>query len=685
MYLENGTEVSGRYVIQGKLGIGGMAVVYKARDTKLDRLVTLKVMRDEYMSDEEFLARFQIEARAAAGLSHTNIVNVYDVGQDNGVNYIVMEYIDGVTLKELIKRKAPFQNDETLGVAIQIASALSNSHAHGVIHRDIKPQNILVTGQGVIKVTDFGIARAAGSATKTTAGNTMGSVHYISPEQARGVYVDNKTDIYSLGIVMFEMATGQLPFDGESSVAVALKQIEEPLPSIKELNPNVSESLNRIIQKATSKNTSRRYQTIDDMLVDLKRGLSDDSGDFVEFSDDASSDTIRMTPEEVAEINTRQDDAQHQKHKRTFDPDEDYDDDDDMDYDEEKRLEKKIVTAAVITGMAIILIISAVWLHFFLKNKPKAITVPDVTGITFDAAQTKLQALGLLLLNTGDQPSDDVASGLIISQNEPVGVTMHTGDVVHVTVSSGPQMATVPNVVDELWNQAVTDIESASLKAAEKTEFSDTVPINVVISQDPAADSQVLPYTVVNITYSLGPEPKTITMPDVTGDTEADAINALQSAGLVVARSSKQYSATVPVGHVISQSIDPDTEINKGTEVSYVLSQGPPPATATPTPTPSPTPAPTPTVTPTPEPVKTAKTLIVKSSGIQLTFPAHIRINEVTTGGTGVTIFDQSVNSLPFTIQVSGTGYVEYHVNLVNPDGSETLLAIEPMNFDTDQ
>ncbi|MDR2650074.1 MAG: protein kinase, partial [Clostridiales bacterium] len=215
MILETGMVVSGRYIVQNKIGAGGMAVVYKAKDKKLDRAVTLKVMREEYMSDEEFIARFQVEARAAAGLSNANIVNVYDVGQEQDIHYIVMEYIDGVTLKELIQSKAPFRNDEILGVAIQIASALADAHANGVIHRDIKPQNILVTSQGVVKVTDFGIAKAAGASTMTTGSNTMGSVHYFSPEQARGVYVDNKSDLYSLGIVMYEMATGQVPFEGE--------------------------------------------------------------------------------------------------------------------------------------------------------------------------------------------------------------------------------------------------------------------------------------------------------------------------------------------------------------------------------------------------------------------------------------------------------------------------------------
>ncbi|MDR2904168.1 MAG: protein kinase, partial [Clostridiales bacterium] len=237
MVLTSGQLISNRYEIIEKIGSGGMSIVYRAKDTKLDRFVTFKVLRHEHITDEEFSERFKIEARAVARLSHPNIVNVYDVGNEDDVNYIIMEYIEGLTLKELITKKAPFSNDEILGVAIQINDALAHAHANGIVHRDIKPQNILVTNKGTIKVTDFGIALTVNSNTISVGNNTLGSVHYISPEQARGGFIDAKSDLYSLGIVMYEMATGELPFDGESSVAVALMQINEPMPDLTEINP----------------------------------------------------------------------------------------------------------------------------------------------------------------------------------------------------------------------------------------------------------------------------------------------------------------------------------------------------------------------------------------------------------------------------------------------------------------
>lgn len=275
MLFNTGTVLGGRYEIIEKIGSGGMAVVYRGRDKKLERYVTIKVLREEYIDDEEFIERFRSEACSAARLSHPNIVRVYDVGEDHGINYIVMEYIHGDTLKTAIKKKAPFDSRSTINVAIQIASALSQAHKAHIVHRDIKPQNILVGTDGVVKVTDFGIARAARVTTMTTTANAAGSVHYFSPEQARGGYVDEKSDIYSLGITMFEMITGELPFRGNNSVAIALKHINEELPDIKQYNPKCSKSLEGIIRKATMKKADERYASIDLLLADLMRARTE--------------------------------------------------------------------------------------------------------------------------------------------------------------------------------------------------------------------------------------------------------------------------------------------------------------------------------------------------------------------------------------------------------------------------
>lgn len=281
MILPDGKILSDRYEIIEKIGAGGMAIVYRAKDIKLERFVTVKVLREEFITDEEFRSRFKVEARSAASLSHQNIVNVYDVGNDGEIYYIVMEYIDGETLKKVIVDKAPFDTITTISVAIQIAAALSNAHKNHIIHRDIKPQNILLAKDGTIKVTDFGIARAATSATVTVTANALGSVHYFSPEQARGGYVDERSDIYSLGITMFEMVTGIVPYDGDTSVAIALKHLSEELPDMRQYNPGISKSLEGIIKKATRKKADERYASINYLLSDLKKALSDSTGSFI--------------------------------------------------------------------------------------------------------------------------------------------------------------------------------------------------------------------------------------------------------------------------------------------------------------------------------------------------------------------------------------------------------------------
>lgn len=392
MNIKQGTIISGRYTIIEKIGIGGMAVVYRAKDEKLDRFVTFKVLKEEYVADEDFIKRFNIEARAAARLSHPNIVNVHDVGNDGLVYYIVMEYIDGCTLKELINKKAPFEDVESLGVAIQIASALEHAHKNKIVHRDIKPQNILVTKDGTIKVTDFGIARAVTSATVTT--ESIGSVHYFSPEQARGGFVDNKSDIYSLGIVLYEMATGRLPFDGDSAVALAMKHINEPIPDMLAINPNISKSLEQIILKATQKSSSQRYQTIEEFNNDLKRALTNSNGDFIkEPADFANSPTVRITAEQLAEIRGYSSHEEPPYDEYTYEdsyeePTEDYYEPDEVPEEEyDKKKERKVVIAAIVTAVAIIALITSFGAYFLNKKVDTPMTAPMLEGKNWDEAK----------------------------------------------------------------------------------------------------------------------------------------------------------------------------------------------------------------------------------------------------------------------------------------------------------
>jgi len=662
MILEAGMVVSGRYVIQSKIGAGGMAVVYKARDKKLGRAVTLKVMREEFMTDEEFISRFEKEARAAAGLSNSNIVNVYDVGQEDDIHYIVMEYIDGVTLKELIQRKAPFRNDETLGVAIQIASALAEAHSNGVIHRDIKPQNILVTSHGVVKVTDFGIAKASGTSTMTTDSNTMGSVHYFSPEQARGVYVDNKSDIYSLGIVMYEMATGQMPFEGESPVAVAIKQMEQPLPNIRNLNPDISDSIVKIIKKAANKNTLNRYQTAEEFLADLKRALSDDSGDFVSSAKPEVSKKRVFSKDSYAETDDDSDAFGREMEDDTVN---------------EKLLERKIIIAGTITALAIIVVIMSLFLYIRNSDSPVEEIVPDIVGLTVEQAASVLGSLNMAP-NTLEYLYDPIVdAGLIIQQQPPAGETLriNSGDTapVHVSISRGAEPAErveVPNVVNRELAEAELMLRNSSLTVALQNDYSDVVPLNVVISQDPPAGAEVEVYTSVTIVRSLGPELRLVLVPDIVGTSEMEARRILEGNGLVVDLSTRAHSDAIPAGNIVSQSIAAGTEVETGTRISYVISDGPL-ATPTPTPTPipefTPTPIPTPIITP-----ALVQGLLSVSLPEHVELPIHIRINRID-GITGELIYDDMVFNEHFILEVYGTGTQTFQIYEVTEVGSSLL------------
>ncbi|MDR0999756.1 MAG: PASTA domain-containing protein [Clostridiales bacterium] len=635
MIFETGMVINNRYTILGRLGMGGMAVVYKARDEKLARMVTLKVMREEFNNDEEFIKRFQVEARAAAGLSNPNIVNVYDVGMDMGVNYIVMEFIDGVTLKDLIKRRAPFLTEEIAGVAVQIASALQEAHAHGVVHRDIKPQNIMVTTQNSsIKVTDFGIAKATGSGTLTTSSSTMGSVHYFSPEQARGGYVDNKSDIYSLGIVMYEMATGLLPFDGDNPVSVAMKQINEPLPDIRRINPNIPQRLARIIQKAAHKNTAMRYQSAVELIEDIRR----------------MNDPEPPQKEETS------------KSKRNDNSDDKY----------EKQLEKRIVKAAIVTGCVIIFLISFVYAAVQIGKRPKDVTVPNFVNRTLEEIGPELEELKLTPLIT-EIEDDYVEKGKIVRQDEEEGVALKEGDAVHLYVSLGTSKIKVPDLKKQTINDAENLLKEASLLAEATQEFSDAIPINVIISQDPESDTFVEPYTVVKLVYSMGPEPKLITVPKVVGMTEAEAIEILQGLGLVVGRKESVNSNTTPEGSIISQSIKEGNEVEAGTQVTFAVSLGPAPEVIS---TPTPIPTPTPTV---------RKTTLVVSTPLpdDTVLPVRLRVLKVVDSGSEAeVVFENTVYELPLAINVSGTGFVDYYVYLLNDDGTTELLALQQVDFD---
>ncbi len=582
MKLKPGTLVNDRYNIIEQIGCGGMANVYRARDQKLDRDVTFKVLKEEHLDDNEFIKRFNVEARAAASLSHQNIVSVYDVGNEGDIYFIVMEFIDGCTLKELINQKAPFGNKEVISISLQVAAALNHAHSNGIVHRDIKPQNILVSkagkNAGSVKVTDFGIARAASSTTST--GEAMGSVQYFSPEQAQGGFVDAKSDIYSLGIMMFEMLTGTLPFDGDSPVALAMKHIKEPLPDIAKLNPNASQSLIKIIDKATQKRPYARYQTAEQLAADLRAALNDDSGSFVnnkaKVQADNDGNTIKMSSEELKKI--RSGAEEQKKTVPILGENEDIYNDIDADYNPrddgyDKNKERKVVVAAVITSVVLIAIMTVVGAFVVDSiNNPKD-KVPDFVGLTAEDAEKLAEEYSISIIEEL-QHSEDVQNGYVISQSTQKNTKIPRGERVTLVISLGSDMVEVPDLKELSEEDAKLSLEQRGLGLGEiKREPSDTVIIGAVIKQSIGDGTRVAPGTVVDIYVSTGPEAGTVIVPDVKNVDKEKAIEMLEQEKLEV-KIIEDYSETFEAGKVTSQGVNPGSSVPRGYIVTLTVSKG---------------------------------------------------------------------------------------------------------------
>lgn len=595
--------ISDRYQIIEQIGIGGMANVYCAQDIKLDRKVTFKVLKEEFV-DKEFIEKFSKEAMAAAKLSHTNIANVYDFGNDGNIYYIVMEYIDGYTLKDIIKIKAPFSNEEVLGISIQIANALSVAHNSGIIHRDIKPENILITKDGIAKVTDFGIARATTSNTVTI--DNMGSVHYFSPEQAKGGFIDSKTDIYSLGIVMFEMVTGKLPFDGEGVVQLAMKHINEPLPNMKEINPNVSESVEKIILKATNKSIVNRYRTAESLINDLKKALSDESGNFVTEEDFADSPTVIITPEEIEMINKlsniKYDDCYEsydESYENDYYEDEDYEDEfdkkgnakmkkpynesisEDFNQKREKDLDKKITIFAILTGLSIVVIISAFLIFWIISGKKSE--VPNFVGKTYEQAVEIAKQKEIYIRNVAEEYSDTILEGQIISQNVEKGQIIQKGETIDVVISLGTGKFELKDFVgldiSEVYR--IIENEKINLNFTEEYINDKTVERGKVIRQVPSGGSTVKMEDKVTLYVSKGKEDSFVIVPRLKNLSLDEAKQALNSVGLKLGNVSESESNAVEKDKIISQSSKQGSQLEEGDRVDVVISTGKPKETTT--------------------------------------------------------------------------------------------------------
>jgi eukaryotic-like serine/threonine-protein kinase len=558
-YFMEGQILGNRYEVIEKIGGGGMSIVYKAKCKLLNRFVAVKILRPEFTQDEEFVKRFRIEAQSAASLSHPNIVSIYDVGNDNGTYYIIMEYIDGITLKEYVDSKEELAWREAVNISIQIGSAIDHAHKNHIVHRDIKPHNIMLTKDGIAKVTDFGIARAVSSSTITMVGSTIGSVHYFSPEQARGGFVDEKSDLYSLGITLYEMVTGRLPFDGETPIAVALKHIQLDAKPPIELNSNIPKALNDIIMKAIKKEQNKRYQSANEILSDLNLVLKDPSSDFVIQSELEESPTRR--------IKTIGDEKNDKRDEYLIK-------DNDRDKDKKaKKVDKLTIILAIITGAVLIVFLSFLigkWaLTPFVPAENKSFVVDNYVGMNFDEVKKTMDDNAIQVVRN-DEFNKDVQPGIIISQSVDKGKTLKRDGYNNIEfgVSKGVEKVKIPDLKNQDHRQAEDTITAAGLTPNTIQENNDTIPQNRVIRTDPAVDEEVVKdkNTVVNIYVSIGPLIVTTKVPNLVGKTQQEALQLLSDAKLVIGKQTPEIGSDYTT-KVTAQNPLPNTDAKEGDAV----------------------------------------------------------------------------------------------------------------------
>ncbi len=569
-----GTKLGNRYELLEKVGEGGMATVYKAKCHYLNRFVAIKILKEQFCSDKEFVEKFKREATSVASLSDNNIVNIYDVGSENNIHYIVMEYVDGKTLKELIVEKGKIDPKETVRISKQIASALVCAHRNNIIHRDIKPHNILVTKEGIVKVTDFGIAKASNSATITNSSKVMGSAHYFSPEQAKGSFVDSRTDIYSLGIVMYEMLVGKVPFDGESPVSVAVKHIQNEVVAPKEIDDKIPESLNSLVLKCLEKNPVKRYQTIKNLEEDLAR-IENNENILNGSSNISENDVTRVM--DTAVINDKikemaQNDEYEDDDEEYEDDDEEYEDEEDEIEDKKKRSNKGKTNKKLILGIAmavLFLVVGSVSAYLaFNKSGGKKVEVPNVVGLTKEEAQKVLSEKKLKLV-VAQKVKNEKKEGTIIESYPKSGEKVAENSEVRVSISSG-NVVVVPNLKGMELEAAKKAIQDLKLKVGNvKYEFNDNVAAGKVISQTPDIDAELKEGEEISLVISNGPEIKYSTVPNLIGKSIDGAQNALANAGLSMGGSKAIITEDQSLdGQVASQSIGAGQSIKQGSSVS---------------------------------------------------------------------------------------------------------------------
>ena len=609
-----GMMIVDRYEILEKIGTGGMSDVYKSKDHKLNRYVAVKVLKQEFSENANFVSKFRVEAQAAAGLMHPNIVNVYDVGEENDVYFIVMELVEGITLKKYIERKARLSVKEAISIAIQVSMGIEAAHNNHIIHRDIKPQNIIISKEGKVKVTDFGIAKAATSNTITS--NVMGSVHYTSPEHARGGYSEEKSDIYSLGITMFEMLTGRVPFNGETTVAIAIKHIQEPLPSPREYVSEIPISVEQIVFKCCQKSPDRRYQTMGDLIVDLKQSLINPDEDFVKMvNPDEEASTRMITDKDMVQIKKQsikrdsmdealrlkkdvrrkyqEEDEEEEDEEDVIGDEEEEDVEDDID-DEEEEYDSKMERVTTVLAVVAALLIGCIVLFLVGKTlgilpfggeKEKTeesseeesgkVEMPKVVGRQIEEVKTELLGLGLMP-EIAYKETDEYEAGLVLECNIGIGQMVDSKTDITLTVSAGASGVEVPNVVGMSTAQGVSNLEQKGFVVNKTESYDAEVAKGDIISQSPEAGIKAPSGSAVTIRISQGAEDNKVRVPNLIGISEMDAMAAITENGLVVGSVTEiNHEDESLNGLVCYQSYSVGSYVDQGTAIDLQVSLGP--------------------------------------------------------------------------------------------------------------
>ena len=603
MIINIGTMIGNRYEVVEKVGTGGMADVYRAMDHRLNRYVAVKILKNEYSEDTKFVTKFRQEAQAVACLSHPNVVAVYDVGEEQGMHFIVMEFVEGITLKSYIEKKGKLSVREAVGIGIQIASGLEAAHNSHIIHRDIKPQNILISRDGTAKVTDFGIAKAASSNTITA--SAMGSVHYISPEQARGGFSDEKSDVYSLGVTMYEMLSGTLPFTGESAVAVALAHIQEEAVPLTAMDATIPKGISDIVAKCMQKKADFRYPTSADLIADLKMFLQDPEGEYgVVKPLYENTDTIFIKPTDVNRIKAASQTTTGDSGMTAAEPEDKKageEDSGEVDPKLEKALIGGSIVVAIIIGIVIIYVIGKVFGFWGgasgsteatptpevtssaasatatpeASDSAQKVTVENVAGMTTEKAKTALSQKGLSNVKVSEQQSDTVSAGKVISTDPEAGTEVEKDAEITLIVSSGTSTVQVPSVASMTVSKAKSTLAEEGFNAVEGSKvYSDTVKAGLVAYSNPKGGAQASKGATITLYISKGPKRTTTTVPDLMGMTKAQAKEALTAKKLVLGSVSTAYSDNVSKNRVCVQSKAEGTEVKTGSTVDITLSLG---------------------------------------------------------------------------------------------------------------